>query len=448
MKGKVIAQRGSFPEGKSIPEEMQDLLRRSSLLVTLFLPFFALCLSLFAEAEAKVYIDISSPAVRKVPIAVSEFTGQQGEEIAGVIRDDLDFTGIFLCLDRNSFIEVPSQPFNQRNWSAIGADAVVKGRVSVGGNELTAEVFLFDVSAGKEIFRKEYQADATLSRPLAHAIANDIYRQMTGESGIFRTRIAFVERKAGQDGLYLADWDGHRVRDLGIRGNVLLSPHWSKDGSRLLYSSERYRQWGIYLINFKKMTEEKVFSSKGTNIAGDFSTSADEIMFSSSRTGTPNLYVYSIPNSKLSRLTSSRGIDVSPSLSPDGSQICFVSDRDGTPQLFLMDRNGHNVRRLTFSGSYNTSPSWSPKGDRIVFSGRQGNRNQIFIIAPDGSGLAQLTGKGNNEDPSFSPDGRYIVFSSDRDGERAVYIMRSTGEAQKRISPKGVTSFGPRWSPN
>jgi TolB protein len=422
----------------------RGLLRR----VSSFLLFSLFYFSLHAFAEAKVYIDISSPAVRKVPIAISELTGPQGGEISDVIRNDLDFTGIFLCLDRNSFIEAPSQPFNQGNWSAIGADVVVKGGVTTGGKELTAEVFLFDVAGGREIFRKEYQADASLLRPLAHAIANDIYRQMTGESGIFRTRIAFVERKAGKDGLYLADWDGRRVRDLGIRGNVLLSPHWSRDGSRLLYSSERYRQWGIYLINFTKMTEEKVFSSKGTNIAGDFSSNADEIMLSSSRAGNPDLYVYNISTSKLSKLTSSRGIDVSPSLSPDGNQVCFVSDRDGTPQLFIMGRKGHNVRRLTFSGSYNTSPSWSPRGDRIVFSGRQGNRNQIFIIAPDGSGLTQLTSKGNNEDPSFSPDGRYIVFSSDRDGEEAVYIMRSTGEAQKRISPKGARSFSPRWSPN
>lgn len=420
----------------------------SSLRTTLGLLLFTFCFSLFSFAEAKVYIDISSPAIKKVPVAISEFTGPQGGDISGVIRDDLDFTGIFLCLDRNSFLEAPSQPFDQRNWSVIGADAVVKGKVTASEKELTAEVFLFDVASGRDIFRKEYQADASLLRPLAHAIANDIYRQMTGESGMFRTRIAFVERKAGQDGLYLADWDGRRERGLGIRGSVLLSLHWSRDGSRLLYSAERYRQWGIYLINFKKMTEEKVFSSKGTNIAGDFSSNADEIMFSSSRTGTPNLYVYNIRTLKLSRLTSSRGIDVSPSLSPDGSQVCFVSDRHGTPQLFIMNRNGHNVRRLTFNGSYNTSPSWSPKGDRIAFSGRQGSRNQIFIIAPDGTGLTQLTGKGNNEDPSFSPDGRYIVFSSDRDGEKGVYIMRSTGEAQKRISPKGVRSFGPRWSPN
>jgi TolB protein len=400
-----------------------------------------------AAAEAKVYIDIASPAVRKLPIAVPEFGGTAGRELSDIIRDDLDFTGIFVCLDRKTFIESSSQPFNAKNWTVIGAEAVVKGTVG-GSKGLMATVALYDALEGKELFRKEYQTDASLLRPLGHTIANDIYRHMTGETGIFRTRVAYVARKGGEDSISLADWDGHRAVNLGVKGNVILSPRWSRDGSRLLYSSERIRQWGIYLLDFKKMSETRVFSAKGTNIAGDFFPDADEFVFSSSMNGDQDLYTYRISSTKLNRLTSSRGIEVSPALSPDGSQIAYISDRDGTPQVFIMGRDGHNSRRLTFNGPYNTSPAWSPRGDRIVFSGRQGGKNQVFITGPDGSGLSQLTDRGNNEDPSFSPDGRYIVFSSDRDGERAVYIMRANGEAQKRITPKGLRVFGPRWSPN
>jgi TolB protein len=398
-------------------------------------------------AEAKVYIDITSPAVKRLPIAVTEFSGPSGRELSDIIRDDLDFTGILLCLDRNAFIEASSQPFNPKNWSVIGAEAVVKGSVT-GTRSLVATISLYDVLEGREILRKEYQTETSLLRPLAHTIANDIYKQMTGETGIFRTRIACVVRKGGEDSLQIMDWDGHRTSAPGIKGNVILSPHWSRDGSRLVYSSERNRQWGIYLLDLRKMTEAKVFTSKGTNIAGDFFPGAEEILFSSSVGGAQSLYSYNIPAAKLSPLTSSRGIEVSPSLSPDGGQITFVSDRDGSPQLFIMGRDGYTARRLTYNGPYNTSPSWSPKGDRIVFSGRQGGKNQIFTIGPDGSGTTQLTDRGNNEDPSFSPDGRYIVFSSDRDGEKAVYIMRVDGEAQKRITPRGVRAFGPRWSPN
>jgi TolB protein len=407
----------------------------------LFTIFFS-----FSDAHAKIYIDITSPASKRLPIAITEFAGSSGKEISDTIRDDLDFTGIFLALDKGAFIESSAQPFNPKNWSVIGAEAVVKGKVT-GDRNITVEVALYDVGEGKQVFRKEYKSEASLLRPLAHTIANDIYRQITNENGIFRSRIAYIVREAGHDELVLADYDGKRQNRPGVQGSILLGPRWSKDGSKLLYSSERGRQWGIYLLDLKKSLEKNVYSGKGTNLAGGFFSDPDEFVFSSSAAGTPDIYRYRISESRLTRLTSSRSVDVSPAVSPDGTRIIFVSDRQGGPQIFIMDAEGNDIRRLSFNGSYNTSPSWSPRGDKIVYAGRLGSRNQIFILNSDSTGLLQLTDRGNNEDPSFSPDGRFIVFTSDRDGERAVYIMRSNGEAQKKITPKGVRAFGPRWSP-
>jgi TolB protein len=195
------------------------------------------------------------------------------------------------------------------------------------------------------------------------------------------------------------------------------------------------------------MFEKKVFSAKGTNMAGDFYPEGHDIVISSSKDGTPGLYSVNLKNGNAIKLISSYGIDVSPSVSPDGKYIAFVSDRGGSPQIYTMRRDGTEVKRITFEGSYNTSPSWSPKGDKIVFSGRRGT-NQVFIVNPDGTDSTQLTTHGNNEDPSFSPDGRYITFSSDRDRVKGIYIMRSNGESQKRITPRNLRSYGPRWSPN
>jgi len=243
------------------------------------------------------------------------------------------------------------------------------------------------------------------------------------------------------------DWDGKRTTKMGLKGNIILSLRWSKDGTRLIYSAERNRQWGLYLLNFNTMVEKKVFSSKGTNIAGDFTPDGRDVVFSSSKDETPDLYILNLKTNSIKKLTSSYGIEVSPSISPDGKHIAFVSDRGGSPQIYVMLRDGSDIKRITFEGSYNTSPYWSPKGDKIVFTGRRGT-NQIFIINPDGTGLAQLTSHGNNEDPSFSPGGRYITFSSDRDGSTGIYIMRANGESQRRITPKNLKASGPRWSPN
>jgi len=418
--------------------------KKFKVLFFIFLLVTGYCL-LFTVAEAKVYIDISSPAFKKLPIAIYEFDSLSGKEISGILREDLEFTGFFSYIDRAAYIEGLHQPFNPRNWTPIGAEIVVKGYVKE-GSELTFGVSLFDVFEGREILKKEYKTRRELIRPLAHTVANDIYKALTGELGIFRSRIAFVAEDKGGKDIYIMDWDGKRVTKVGLKGNIILSPHWSKDGTKLIYSAEKNRQWGIYLLDFVNMSEKKVFSSRGTNIAGDFLSSGNEFIFSSSKDGDFNLYTMSLKGDSIKRVTSSQGIEVSPSVSPDNQYIAFVSDRGGSPQIYVMRRESSDMRRVTFEGSYNTSPAWSPKGDRIVFTGRQ-NKTQIFVLNSDGEGLTQLTTQGNNEDPSFSPDGRYITFSSDRDGVKGIYIMKANGESQKRITPKNLRAFCPRWSP-
>jgi len=399
------------------------------------------------SAEAKIYIDITSPSAKKLPIAIYDLEGAFGKEISEIIRDDLTFTGLFMYIDKISYIENPSQVFNPQNWTPLGIEAVVKGSVLSSGKGLVVTINLYDTLEGRPLLSKQYQSEKDLLRQLAHNISNDIYRELTGSQGIFRTKIAFVSEDGGEKGLYLMDWDGQRVKKTGLKGNLMLTPRWSADGSKLIYSSERGRQWGLYLLDFSRTTEKKVFVSRGTNMAGDFFPQGDRVVFSSSKEGTPDLFILSLIDYKIKKLTASHGIEVSPAVSPDGNYIAFVSDRGGSPQIYLMRSDGSDIRRVTFEGSYNTSPSWAPKGDRIVFSCRRG-KNQICMVKPDGSEVVQLTEQGNNEDPSFSPDGRYVTFTSDRDGIKGIYIMRANGEAQKRISPKGLRTTGPRWSPN
>ncbi len=408
--------------------------------------FLCLISSVFAE---KVYIDITSPGIRKLPIAVQGFIG--GSEISDIVKNDLTFTGLFDCTDEAAHIEKPEQPFNPNNWKGLGVEIVVKGK-AIKDKGLSVIVSIYDVSDAREVLRKEYSGPSDLLRPISHSIANDIYKTLTGQNGIFRTRIAFVgqgSKGKGQEnpGLYLMDWDGHRMHGLGVTGGILLSPRWSSDGTRMLYSAERNRNWDIYLLDMNTMSEKNIVRLNGLNMSGNFFPNNKEFVFSSSKDGKSNIHVGDIVSMKGWRLLSSPWIDVSPAVSPDGNNVLFVSNRSGSPQIYIADRDGSGIRRLTFEGSYNTSPVWSPRGDRIAFVRMINGKNQIFIMKPDGTGVMQLTDRGSNEEPSFSPDGRYIAFTSDRDGSKGMYLMRSNGEDQKRITPKGLRATGPGWSP-
>lgn len=397
--------------------------------------------SVFAQ---KVYVDITSSGIRKLPIAIQAFSGDR--EISNIVKDDLDFTGLLYCIDEKAHIEAPDQPFNSSNWKGLQAEIVVKGRI-IRDKKLNAIISIYDVSEGKEVLRKEYSTSHELYRPLAHAIANDIYKTLTDQTGVFRTKIAFVgERSKGRE-LILMDWDGHRHNELGVKAEILLTPRWISDGSKLIYSKQRSRQWGIFLLDMKNFEEKNVVILKGLNMAGNFLPNNREFVFVSSKDGDSDIYIGDITSMKGRKLASSPWIDVSPSVSPDGKKLLFVSNRGGSPQIYIADINGSNPKRLTFDGTYNTSPVWSPKGDKIAYAGMTDGKNQIFLINIDGSKLIQLTNTGNNEEPTFSPDGRYITFTSDRDGIKGIYIMRADGEGQKRITPKGIKASNPSWSP-
>jgi hypothetical protein len=93
----------------------------------LALLLFTIHYSLFTSvAEAKVYIDITSPAFTKLPIAIYDLQGPSGKEVSEIIREDLIFTGLFMYIDKASYIETDSQPFNPKNWTPLGIEAVVK----------------------------------------------------------------------------------------------------------------------------------------------------------------------------------------------------------------------------------------------------------------------------------------------------------------------------------
>ena len=379
------------------------------------------------SADAKTYIDITSPAFRKLPVSISYRGHETAKEAATIIKDDLDFTGIFYTID-------PDVP---------GAEINIKIDVEV-AEKIKADVYVFDLVENTAILSKRYTSSDEFLRTLAHTISNDIYYEITGENGIFKTKLSHIVSTSDKKWLYIMDWDGFNPKRVVTNG-LTLSHAWSQDGMNIFFASARNKRWGIYMRELNSFREQPVFLSQGLNLVGG--ANKNRIVFSSSKDGNPDIYVMNADGTDVRLLTKSSGIEVSPSFSPDGSRVVFVSDRSGTPQIYTMNSDGTNLRRLTFEGSYNTSPAWSPDGNWVAFVGRKNGKNQIFMIKSDGGDLTQLTYTGNNENPSLSPDGRYIAFDSDRTGRKGIYLMNILGEGQRMITPRNVKAMNPKWSP-
>lgn len=408
--------------------------------------------------EAKVYIDINSPSFKKLPIAVTEFSYHRsspdreghGNKIAEVLRNDLAFSGFFEILNPASFIEDPERAgitedkIDFKDWSTIGAEALVKGGIAIAGQKITVEARLFDVFQGRMLVGKRYIGEIKDIRKIAHKFSNEIVRSFTGEDGIFDTGIAFIANGGGAKELYVMDYDGYNLRRLTNSGTLNLSPGWSPDNTKIVFSTERGRNWWIYSIDVNSKEEKRMTNQWGLNMGPSFSPDGGKIAYAYSRNGNSDIYILNGNTTK--RITNSPAIDISPSWATNGKQIAFVSDRGGSPQIYIMDSDGENIRRITFEGSYNVSPSWSPRGDKIAFASRRNGKFHICIINPDGSGLQQLTNEGNNENPSWSPDGRYIVFGSRRNGKTGIFTMKANGDTQRLVTPRDMNATNPAWS--
>lgn len=413
-----------------------------------------------AGAAERVYIDITQPGFVKLPIAVPDFKIQGGEEpalarqMAAVVRDDLDLSGYFKVLDPAGFLESPQQmgvlPSEIRfdSWKAVGAEFLVRAQYEARGGGLNAEFRLFDVVSQKMLVGKAYEARVVDARAVAHRIANEIIAALTGEPGIFDTRIAFVQAEGGVKEIYVMDLDGQNLGAITRDGSTALSPAWSPDGAQLAYVSYVEGQPKIYIANVLSGSRRSVAGYPGINITPAWHPSGGRLAVTLSKDGTPDIYLMDTQGSVHKVLVSSWAIEVSPSWSPDGSKIAYVSNESGNPHIYVLDVAGGNKRRLTYEGKYNTSPAWSPKGDWIAFSGMTGGRHNIYVIRPDGSGLRAVThGEGDNESPTWSPDGRLLAFSSTREGASAIWAAVVNGEGIRRLTRLGGAQSQPSWSP-
>ncbi len=421
-------------------------------------------------ARAKVYIDINSPSERLYPIAVQDFKrigaapfrvkgadAAIGLQLGEIIRSDLEMSGLFYVLDPLIYLEdvndagIKIGKFDFEDWKLIGSEALVKGGFTVSGDNLSIEARLFDVFLNRMVVGVQYRGKVSDVRRMGHKLVDTIIKKMTGQQGIFQSKIAFISPNKQQNDVYIMDIDGANLKKIVSNGALNMFPCWTRKMDGVLYTSYITGDPELFIRRLNKKEPVRMSWRQGLDYGPAWSPIKDLIAFSSSVRGNSELYlVKSNEPKKAMRLTKSWGIDIMPSWSPDGKKLAFVSDRAGSPQIYIMNRDGSKKRRLTYQGNYNTSPCWSPRGDRIAFVRKERNNIlNIYSINVDGTNLRQLTDKtGNEERPCWSPDGRVLAFSSTREGVPGIYFLKPESETPPwRVSPPNLPATQPSWSP-
>ena len=349
-------------------------------------------------AYGKVYINIDSPSTQKFPIAITPFKNMNsaGSQeslspwFADTLGKTLEITGFFNILDRKAFLVdqtklgISTENIQFPAWTGIGAESLVTGGFTVSGRDLTLECRLFDVVQGKLIVGKRYTGKLEERKEMVVRFAQEILVALTGEKGLFDTKIAFAGKKSGSSEIHYVNFDGTEPVTLTSYRSITLSPKWSPDGKQISFLSYKDGAPDLFVMDLNRRTTRKILSTGRLNLPATWSADSKRMLVTSSKDGSEEIYILNLADSRMTRLTNDPSIDVSPTWSPDGKQIAFVSDRGGTPQIYLMDSSGAGVRRLTFEGGYNTSPAWHPRSNRIAYEGRAGGTFQVMVIGNRG----------------------------------------------------------------
>ena len=404
-------------------------------------------------AGAQFRVEISGVGATQLPIAIPRFRDEDKapQPVSAIIRADLERSGYFRPTEGNGTpLDETSRPV-MADWRGRSVDALAAGSVvRLADGRFDVRFKLWDVVKGSEIGGQATAVDAADLRLAAHRIADYIYEKLTGDKGVFSTRIAYVTRGGGRYTLRVADADGEGGQVALNSPEPIISPAWSPDGRELAYVSFERQKAVVYAQEVMTGKRREIANFRGSNSAPAWGPDGNTIAATLSRDGGSQLYLMDRNGGNVRRLTSSQAIDTEPVFEmPDGKRIYFVSDRGGGPQVYRVGSGGGNVERITFGGSYNISPAISPDGRTLAYINRQGNTfrlNTLDLSSPGAQPLA-LTDTADDESPSFSPNGKLIIYATRAGGRDVLMTTTLDGKIKARLVSTTADVREPTWSP-
>ncbi len=402
-----------------------------------------------AIVRAQFRVEIAGVGATQTPITIAAFRDetQAGVAVSQVVRANLERSGVFRQvptnepLDERSVVRLPE-------WRAKGADALVAGsatRLADGRFDLRYK--LWDTIKGEELLGNSKVIPAADLRLAAHRISDEIYEKLTGERGVFATRIAYVVRSGRRYALHVTDADGEGGHVALASAEPIISPAWSPDGRQLAYVSFEDQKAVVWVQDLFSGERRRVANFRGSNSAPAFSPDGRTLAVALSREGLTQIYSMPIAGGTPTRLTQSSAIDTEPVFSADGRTIYFVSDRGGGPQIYRMAAGGGNAERVTFAGAYNISPSLSPDGKSLAFISRQNGAFKVSLQDLETGAVRQLSDTTDDERPSFAPNGRLIVYASRLRGADVLMTTTLDGKIKSRLVVSSGDVREPCWGP-
>lgn len=201
--------------------------------------------------------------------------------------------------------------------------------------------------------------------------------------------------------LWALDWQNGKSKQLTSSGAVNLEPRFSPDGTRLAFVSTLHTgHFHIFAARFRpgeltdiqQLTPENVstlpryyYSRVDHEISPVWTRDGSEILFISNRGhihGTGGFWrMKAEPNAEPHEIYyEETNWKTRPDFSPDGKRMVYASYLGRSwHQLWVMPSNGGDVFPISYGDYDNTNPRWSPDGNKIAFISNRGGNTSLWI---------------------------------------------------------------------
>ena len=408
----------------------------------------ALAATSVAPAMAQFRVEVTGVGLTQLPIAIAPFRGdaQAPQKIAAIVQADLERSGQFRSIDASGAAMDESSRPDVAMWRQKSADSLATGSITrMADGRYDVRFRLWDVVRGQDLGGQSFVVTQGDLRLVAHRIADFIYEKLTGERGVFSTRITYVTKTGSRYSLWVADADGENAQSALSSPEPIISPAWAPSGGQIAYVSFESRKPVVYVHDVATGRRRLIANFRGSNSAPAWAPDGRTLAVTLSRDGGSQLYTIDANGGEPRRLMQSSGIDTEPVFSSDGRTIYFVSDRGGAPQIYRVPVGGGSAERVTFSGNYNISPSISPDGKWLAFISRVGGAFKLHVMDLASGAVNAITDTTADENPSFAPNSRLLVYATQQQGREALMTTTLDGKIKARLAGQAGDIREPDW---
>ena len=224
--------------------------------------------------------------------------------------------------------------------------------------------------------------------------------------------IAYVEEQgvgaAKVSTLYRIRPDGSGLQLIDQLNGYIYAPTWSADGQMLAYSKQAARQHPkIYIYDVKSSSHNLVVNVEGSNLSPSFSPDGKKLLYSSTVGGNADIYEMQLSDGSTKQLTTLPSTEVQPSYASDGQSFVYTSDKvhAGRPSIYRYSFATGNAALIS-TGAYAASPQLSLDSQRLAYL--NGRKASVMMLTT--RQVINLAETGLDEPARLSPSGQYAIY--------------------------------------